>query len=323
VAAPSKEAPFGSPRPLPVRNTFIQYGTPIRHMTGIRGTPKTVPHDFAPQAELQMQLDHSLAPLPGAASGSQPAGPLASPMPNTGGRPGPDAWRAGADAAQPNRGRGVAPLRLFDFLPSPTVQAPPSQAPSSQVLQMMPGQAMPVTNFMAPPLPPPPAVPSGNACIGIQAAGHIASPPVWQQPCPYSAAPTFAQSTAFAQQMESTVQAQTSMAPAPAYAPMGYCTDGSQSSNLQPAGMQPVSWPAWNTSPTMVQLPAATAQCSGPVNNPSPFSMTAQGMTMPSSSGHAVSLLAGNPMMAPSTPAMYMQAPMVQQPLPPAPCSTA
>jgi hypothetical protein len=125
------EAPCSSPRmqgkqqigSFPVKNTFIHYGTPVRGTTGCGGTPKTVPPDFAPEAEW---LDLSLAPFP---YGTQPApsAPLASPMPNTGGRPGPDAWRAGADReGQSTRGRGVAPLRLFDFLPSPTIQAPPS-----------------------------------------------------------------------------------------------------------------------------------------------------------------------------------------------------
>lgn len=222
---PAKEAPFGSPRPVPVKNTFIHYGTPIRHNTGVRGTPKTVPPDFAPEAEL---LDASLAPFPGASSGSAIAGPVASPMPNTGGRPGPEAFRAGADRdGLPARGRGVAPLRLFDFLPSPTVQAPPSQ-----VLQMMP---------QVPAMIPPSAAPS-SSIMGVQAAPTLAQPS-WS--------------------VEHLVQAPT-MTPAPTYTPMIYNTDG----GLQTTSLQPATWPSWNAPTSTVQLAGATAHCLGPVNNP-------------------------------------------------------
>lgn len=261
VATSAKEAPFGSPRPLPVKNTFIHYGTPIRANTGIHGTPKTVPAHFAPEAELSELF---LAPFPG----SQPSAPIASPMPNTGGRPGPEAWRAGADReGQPNRGRGVAPLRLFDFLPSPTVQAPPPQ-----VLQMMPqapGQ-VPTTAFMPPP-PPQHAVPN-SGCVGIQAV----SQPFWQAE-PMAQAPC--------------------MAPAPTYAPMQYCAEGLQASSLQPP-----AWPPWNTSTTTVQLPGASAHCMGPVNNPVVASCTAPGMSMPVQGGNAVSMMAA-PMFMAGSPA--------------------
>jgi len=277
----SNEAPFGSPRPLPVKNTFIHYGTPIRHGTGISGTPKTVPPNFAPEADL---LGISLAPFPGATSSLQPAPfpmaspmacPMASPMPNTGGRPGPDHYRNVAERdGQANRSRAVAPLRLFDFLPSPTVQ----QAPQPHLVQMMqqaPAQ-MPVNTFMVAPPPP-----------------QTVAPQLWQQ-------------------TEPAVHAQSVMAPAPTYAPMGYCTEGIQSlnshlctQNAQQSLEQ--QWSSWNGATATVQLPAATAHCLGPVNNPSIVQGSVPGMAM--AGPNAV------PMMAPGAPTMYMAAPAVQQPL--------
>jgi len=250
-AATTQEAPpFGSPKPLPVKNTFIHYGTPIRHTTGVRGTPKTVPPDFAPEARL---LEPLQIPFPGAAVESQP-----SPIPNTGGRPGPDAWRAGAEQpVQLARGRGVAPLRLFDFLPSPSTA--PAQGSSASVLQLAP-RAAAVTNFMAQP-----AAPSTAVGVGCQAQVPGSVPVFWQH-------------------MEPPVQS--SMAPPPTNAPMSYGVD--LQSYLQPSGVQQHSWPAaWNSGvqQTTVQLPAATAHCLGAMNNPALTSAASvQGMTMPAAS---------------------------------------
>lgn len=283
----SNEAPFGSPRPLPVKNTFIHYGTPIRHTTGIVGTPKTVPPNFAPEADL---LGFSLAPCPAATSSLQPSPlnpspiaspvPIASPMPNTGGRPGPDHYRAVADRdAQVTRSRAVAPLRLFDFLPSPTVQ----QAPRPHLVQTMLQAPAQMTSFAAPPSQPP----------AMQAGAQTALTQLWQQ-------------------TEPAVHTQPAMPPAPTYAPMGYCTEGTQSlsshlcvQNAQHSLEQ--QWSSWNAATATVQLPAATAHCLGSVNNPSTVQGSVPGLGMAGS--NAVQ------MMAPGAPTMYLAALTAQQPL--------
>lgn len=172
--------------------------------------------------------------------------PIASPMPNTGGRLAPGAYRTAEGDGQRTTGRVVAPLRLFDFLPSPTVQAP------LQVTQLMPQQQapsqVPSTTFMAPP-PLPPAVPSASVRLQAQVQQH------WQQMEPPAHMP---------------------MAPAPNYAPMAYSTEGySVDQSLQQiGGQQQVQWPQWNA--TTVQLPSATS-CMGSAS----ASATVAGMTMP------------------------------------------
>jgi len=187
--AVAKEASCSSPRPqnhrsvgvFPVKNTFIHYGTPVRGTTGSRSTPKTVPHDFAPEAE----FDASLWPAP-ISVGSQPrvSAPISSPMPNTGGRPGPEAWRAAAerDGQQPARGRGVAPLRLFDFLPSPTT-VPALQPPLWQPLeQSVAAPTMAISHHTMAPPPPyaPMAMPTdGSLQASTLQASSIVQPSPW------------------------------------------------------------------------------------------------------------------------------------------------
>lgn len=172
----------------------------------------------------------------------------------------------------------MAPLRLFDFLPSPTTQAAPVPqlaGPPPQVLQMMPQGQVPVNAFMAPVPPPPPSCPSG---MSLPSTG---SQPFWQS--------------------EISVLAPSNMAPAPTYAPMAYSTDGMQGMQQ---GMQQVSWqqPPWNTPTATVQLPGATAHCLGPVNNPVIASGTAPGMSSNGMAGYAMA-------QAP----MFMAAPMAPQ----------
>lgn len=201
--------------------------------------------------------------------------PIASPMPNTGGRLAPGAYRtADADGQRTTTGRVVAPLRLFDFLPSPTVQAP------LQVTQLMPQQQapgqVPGTTFMAPP-PLPPAVPSASVRLQAQVQQH------WQQMEPPAHIPT----------------CMGSMAPTPNYAPMAYTTEGySVDPSLQQVGVQQVQWPQWNA--TTVQLPSATS-CMGSAS----ASATVAGMTMAAAPSSM-------PMMA--APQMFMAAPMAQPP---------
>lgn len=123
--------PAGSPpRPangqpvaaFPVKNTFIHYGTPVRTTMRTAASPKTVPPNFAPEGVLRER--------------AAPSAQAPFLMPVTGLRNSPRTLVTGpveeGTSAKSSAG-GVAPLRLFDFLPSPTLtQAPPPELPNLQ-----------------------------------------------------------------------------------------------------------------------------------------------------------------------------------------------
>lgn len=157
VAAGSVPEPAGTPAPsstppaegstgegFPVKNTFIHYGppgTPLRSTKRDMTSPQTVPPDFAPEVALAQLRG---LPTPGRASGATvPAPPT---FPGTAGT--------------------VAPLRLFDFLPSPVAQAP-STTPAAS-------------------LAPTPALPVGGAAPNIVCGGQA---PMWQVVAPQVTAP--------------------------------------------------------------------------------------------------------------------------------------
>lgn len=141
LAMQKVRTPVPSPRPgrgqctamYPVRNTFIHYGThtPLRAEKNRLASPKTVPPNFAPEESLALET----APVPAW----------------------PPATRAFMSSAVPEtapRGAGVAPLRLFDFLPSPKVPEvmhPTICGQISQVPQMPGVPTMQVTQTMASP----------------------------------------------------------------------------------------------------------------------------------------------------------------------------
>lgn len=126
VAAPSA-ANNGS---YPVRNTFIHYGTPLRSAPRTMASPKTVPPNFAPEQALLFDgvepMNYYGAPPPplflcpggGAAPALPPTQPpQGSPPRVAASRP---AGAGGYGAEAPTQRGAVAPLRLFDFLPSPS-----------------------------------------------------------------------------------------------------------------------------------------------------------------------------------------------------------
>lgn len=289
-----KEVVIGSPRTspgaaFPVKNTFIHYGTPLRTTSVGLSTPKTVPPDFAPEAASTCDL----APWPFAQPSQSPQGPL-SPLPNTGGRPGLESRRfnaAGAqapvvsgeaDAGATGQRGAVAPLRLFDFLPSPTVQPlpPPQQLSALQhaplhapILQMQaqPPQALPTIQHPPPQAPPPPPTytQGAGAALPNTAAQHSMplQVPLWQRldsASNASQAPTMQPSTGVA-----------------TFAPMQFPPS---------EGLQAVAWPPWQNGgdlsfltappPNPCQGSAPAPMGSAPASMAGPCAGTAPGTTV-------------------------------------------
>lgn len=130
-----------SPVAYPVKNTFIHYGTPCRTERRMVATPKTVPPDFRPEQQIwqlqqspmlgqqpmHQQQPQQLPPAFAMPAQTRPAAEVAAPRPTV----------------QADTGAGVAPLRLFDFLPSPSMN------PAPQVLQ----QQTPQATMQGPPMP--------------------------------------------------------------------------------------------------------------------------------------------------------------------------
>mmetsp|Transcript_87084 Transcript_87084/g.150254 ORF Transcript_87084/g.150254 Transcript_87084/m.150254 type:complete len:350 (+) Transcript_87084:1-1050(+) len=295
-----KEVVIGSPRTspgasFPVKNTFIHYGTPLRTSTAGLSTPKTVPPDFAPEALA------ACAPWPFSQPSQSPQGPL-SPLPNTGGRPGPENRRpnavgmqapavvGAADAGATGQRGGVAPLRLFDFLPSPTVQPlqPPQQLPTLQpaplqapMLQMQAQPPQPMPTMQHPSLqaaPPPPTYTQGAGAALPNTAAQQSLPiqvPLWQR----------LDSVSNTSQVP-TMQPPTGVA---AFAPMPF----------PPAeGLQAIAWPPWQNGGDMSFLGAPPPNpCQGsapapmgtaPASMASPCAGTAPGTTVCAMGGSSV-----------------------------------
>eukprot|EP00442_Polarella_glacialis_P046730 CAMPEP_0115135336 /NCGR_PEP_ID=MMETSP0227-20121206/55664_1 /TAXON_ID=89957 /ORGANISM="Polarella glacialis, Strain CCMP 1383" /LENGTH=356 /DNA_ID=CAMNT_0002542053 /DNA_START=90 /DNA_END=1161 /DNA_ORIENTATION=+ len=234
-------SPQRGPVGFPVKNTFIHYGTPImRTPNRAMATPKTVPPNFAPEAEaaaaaglrtpvlgvwsagrppvpdwpadlgLQMQqmqqmqqMYHMPQPMQTMPQHMQtmpqpmqPMQPMLQPMQ-------PMAHQAQSAASGRATGAGIAPLRLFDFLPSPKVQPesmqhfapmmpPPMPLPSmvQMPLQPVPGAEAPF--MMAAPLPPLPQLGPGTAgSAPCYTAGPAFSAPAASY-CSYGGAPPLA-----------------------------------------------------------------------------------------------------------------------------------
>lgn len=134
---------------FPVKNTFIHYGTPLR-TTSVSSPPKTVPPNFAPEGILA------------------DVAPLAAPQMS------PSAFAARAATAIPPETptqRGIAPLRLFDFLPSPTMQQPAGMP--QQVAPQMQSQPAPGVQVLAPTM-----MTSGGCCGSSTSAMPVN---MWQQ----------------------------------------------------------------------------------------------------------------------------------------------
>lgn len=139
VASPVSRGLGLTPRAFPVKNTFIHYGTPVSHAQRALASPKTVPPNFAPE---QHEEEARAAAIP-----EERLPPFTlSYLTQSCGRP-PTAPGPAAAVGQPlqgPRGQGIAPLKLFDYLPSPKAQqmAPlvPQMAP---LVPQMPGTQAP------------------------------------------------------------------------------------------------------------------------------------------------------------------------------------
>lgn len=187
VVAKEVKGPWPSPpRPTatsyPVRNTFIHYGTPLRGTTSrTLASPRTVPPNFAPEDGGVLEFAPHLPewpPAPGhspvVAVATTPCSMLTSEWTAVDRQLAPPLGVPGSSCQaqlQP-RGAGIAPLRLFDFLPSPKVpvqhSGPPQEPP--QALPPMPfgggcqvpcatwgcpqPQLAPMWHHMPPPQPP-------------------------------------------------------------------------------------------------------------------------------------------------------------------------
>eukprot|EP00933_Yihiella_yeosuensis_P081249 TRINITY_DN94820_c0_g1_i1.p1 TRINITY_DN94820_c0_g1~~TRINITY_DN94820_c0_g1_i1.p1 ORF type:complete len:306 (+),score=70.54 TRINITY_DN94820_c0_g1_i1:114-1031(+) len=191
---------------FPVKNTFIHYGSPCaRTPTRVLATPKTVPHNFAPEVAAEMRhgslqqtaqmtpvpdwpgkLQEQLPPLPIHQDQNTQVShacyqvsqsvlqvpqnmPLQAPQHLAPQQPSPQPPQhspsSGAPAARSSSAAasGVAPLRLFDFLPSPKIQQP-DPVPAAQL------QPVPPPPFFPPQLPSQqPVVPQAQHVQQVQA----------------------------------------------------------------------------------------------------------------------------------------------------------
>eukprot|EP00440_Ansanella_granifera_P065091 gb/GFBE01070581.1/.p1 GENE.gb/GFBE01070581.1/~~gb/GFBE01070581.1/.p1 ORF type:complete len:319 (+),score=51.23 gb/GFBE01070581.1/:1-957(+) len=200
--APSPPRPVANETNLgfPVKNTFIHYGTPMRTPTRSLATPKTVPPNFKPPEELRAALPPFAVPRQ--PQPAVPEWPGHAAAPQTQHVQAHVVQTAQPPAAQQVQGlvaprAGIAPLRLFDFLPSPKVKKDiqmvmPSQLPSS--------------------VPPPPQMPP---CVQPQAQPLHAAP-AFQAPYPAPVPPPLLQlsaGTSFGQMPEPPTQAPMMAAP--------------------------------------------------------------------------------------------------------------
>lgn len=152
--APSPPRPAAAGAAYPVRNTFIHYGTPLRAGARAVASPKTVPPNFAPEESLQFESVPQAVPEWPPSVAYQPTMMMMMMMPP-------------AQAVDASRGAGIAPLRLFDFLPSPKVQSVPAGA------TLHPMAPMPFQMQVAQP----PPMPFGSAFAPSD--GAIGQPQLW------------------------------------------------------------------------------------------------------------------------------------------------
>lgn len=290
--APSPPRPGHGQQPgHPVRNTFIHYGTPLRAGTRALASPKTVPPNFAPEVQEGLTIEAAWTTQ----QRQQPTVPEWPPVARPSATYFSTVERLPLAVEAPNlRGAGIAPLRLFDFLPSPKVQPVQGTAVMPQLQGQMP--PMPVAGMPAMQVAPTPQMAFGTAFEG-------AAPQLWHQdvgrmpqpmPAPYGAVQEVLSSQGFQ--------------PAPPWASWGTVDYSFSSVGLPP----PPSMPAGSLPMQAAPAPPASMPSAPPLCPPS-IGVLQPGLQTPAPSYSMPAPLPPNRAPGMEVPYMNSKMPMHQQ----------